>query len=142
MCRNIFKKIKDDLNDGFTHLINKRRLMPPVQMVYNSFTLNSTANSFKFAYRPNNCTCNMTPIGIRQNFADNNNVNFFKNYLHFCLALVHVRILNWKNLKLKKNKDVTINRVTEGSPPVTGSFDLQWNGQILTSKFCYMMINK
>ena len=63
-------KKKDDLADGFTRLINNRRLQPPIQMVFNSSSLTKSGNSFNFSYRPNNCSCNLQAITIRQNFAN------------------------------------------------------------------------
>ena len=62
---------EDDLNDDFTRLVNTRRLLPPIQMFYNTLLVSKSNDSkISFAYRPNNCTINLAPVTLKQSFQE------------------------------------------------------------------------
>lgn len=49
-------------------MLQNRRVFPALQMVYNTLTVTrDTTNSIvTVAFRPNNCTINLTPSALRQ----------------------------------------------------------------------------
>ena len=64
--KKLFQKII--LFNALDDSLLSRRIFPELQMVYNtlSVTRNVTGKVLTVSYRPNNCTVNIAPSGVRQ----------------------------------------------------------------------------